>query len=36
MNRTESGAYTFYNAEGKKLSMDTSYSSSPQGEANVG
>ena len=35
MNRTESGAYTFSTAEGKKLSMDTSYSSTPLDKANV-
>ena len=35
VNRTESGAYTFSTAEGKKLSMDTSYSSTPLDKANV-
>ena len=35
VNRTESGAYTFATAEGKKLSMDTSYSSTPLDKANV-
>ena len=35
VNRTESGAYTFSTAEGKKLSMDTSYSSPPLDKANV-
>ena len=35
VNRTESGAYTFTTAEGKKLSMDTSYSSTPLDKANV-
>ena len=35
MKRTESGAYTFSTAEGKKLSMDTSYSSTPLDKANV-
>ena len=35
VNRTESGAYTFSTADGKKLSMDTSYSSTPLDKANV-
>ena len=35
VNRTESGAYTFSTAEGKKLSMDSSYSSTPLDKANV-
>ena len=35
VSRTESGAYTFSTAEGKKLSMDTSYSSTPLDKANV-
>ena len=35
VNRTESGTYTFSTAEGKKLSMDTSYSSTPLDKANV-
>ena len=35
VNRTESGAYTFSTAEGKKLPMDTSYSSTPLDKANV-
>ena len=35
VNRTESGAYTFSTVEGKKLSMDTSYSSTPLDKANV-
>jgi uncharacterized protein YaiE (UPF0345 family)/DNA/RNA endonuclease YhcR with UshA esterase domain len=35
VKRTESGAYTFSTAEGKKLSMDTSYSSTPLDKANV-
>ena len=35
VNRTESGAYTFSTAEGKKLSMDTSYSSTPLDKAHV-
>ena len=35
VNRTESGAYTFSTAEGKRLSMDTSYSSTPLDKANV-
>ena len=35
VNRTESGAYTFSTAEGKKLSMDTSYNSTPLDKANV-
>ena len=35
VNRTESGAYTFSTTEGKKLSMDTSYSSTPLDKANV-
>ena len=35
VNRTESGAYTFSTAEGKKLSMDNSYSSTPLDKANV-
>ena len=35
VNRTESGSYTFSTAEGKKLSMDTSYSSTPLDKANV-
>ena len=36
VNRTESGAYTFSTAEGKKLSMDTSYSSTPLDKAHTG
>ena len=35
VNRTESGAYTFSTAEGKKLSMDEKYSSTPLDKANV-
>ena len=35
MNRTESGAYTFSTADGKKLSMDEKYSSTPLDKANV-
>ena len=35
VKRTESGAYTFSTADGKKLSMDTSYSSTPLDKANV-
>ena len=35
VNRTESGAYTFSTAEGKKLSMDTSYSSTPLDKAHT-
>ena len=35
VNRTESGAYTFFTAEGKKLSMDEKYSSTPLDKANV-
>ena len=35
VNRTESGAYTFSTADGKKLSMDEKYSSTPLDKANV-
>ena len=35
VNRTESGTYTFSTAEGKKLSMDEKYSSTPLDKANV-
>ena len=35
VNRTESGAYTFSTADGKKLSMDEKYSSPPLDKANV-
>ena len=35
VNRTESGAYTFSTAEGKKLSMDEKYFSTPLDKANV-
>ena len=35
VNRTESGAYTFSTADGKKLSMDEEYSSTPLDKANV-
>ena len=35
VNRTESGTYTFSTADGKKLSMDEKYSSTPLDKANV-
>ena len=35
VNRTESGAYTFSTAEGKKLSMDEKYSSTPLDKAHT-
>ena len=35
VNRTESGAYPFSTADGKKLSMDEKYSSTPLDKANV-
>ena len=36
VNRTESGAYTFSTADGKKLSMDEKYSSTPLDKAHTG
>ena len=36
VNRTESGAYTFSTADGKKLSMDEKYSSTPPGQGQCG
>ena len=35
VNRTESGTYTFSTADGKKLSMDEKYSSTPLDKTNV-
>ena len=36
VNRTESGAYTFSTADGKKLSMDEKYSSTPLDKTHTG